>query len=472
MIEMSLCEDDRSRFLVRYSDGDRAFVRRLGRLFTSKDKRRVFPEDTDGEFSLPMSFYGQMLRILSAESVRYVTSGIEDEYRDPQASFDLSDPLFLTPEQYGIVRDRVTRKFRGVLQIKTGWGKSYVISYLNAAYRGAGKKLVLANNNQVCDTLRLRAEQLGVSTENTRFLNPVAFMNSNRSEDPEELKWFEDVELIQIDESESVPPSTRKILDLCGRKRFVYGYSASPEKVKGIWLKDWTVIRSVNSDCLDVLENIGFSIYYIAPKKEISLKIITTEGLPAETEPYRLKFVKDERAALAVRQMASQDNLFKNDVIFKAIDLCLERSSGTLYVPYKFTKHGDRLFRHYARAGKSVVQWDGKKMRGNRRSPADIREIAEMLEKGEADLFLASSVSYRGVDFRNIYDIFMFISSQFNDVTQIVGRGGRGGTESPVSVYLLENRKWNTPFYDVLHRSRKKKFVEIFGAPVEVIGSV
>jgi superfamily II DNA/RNA helicase len=173
-----------------------------------------------------------------------------------------------------------------------------------------------------------------------------------------------------------------------------------------------------------------------------------------------------------MKQMASQDNLFKNGVMFSCIDLILKHKLKTLYIPYKFTKHGDRIYEHYETQNLSVIQWDGKKMRGNRNKLERISDIAAALAAGTVDMFLASSVSYRGVDFRNIYDIFMFISSQFNDVTQIVGRGGRGAVEHPVSVYLLENGNGNTPFYNVLHKSRKKKFIEIFKAPVEYIGTV
>ena len=472
MFRLSLDEDNSYFKIQADAEADAAAMRHLIRCLTSKEgtSLAVWKE---GLCRLSISVYGAVRDILQSNGWIYTTSGVEELYRRPADWFDLSSARFLKPEQYEIIKNRVVNKFRGVLQIKTGWGKSYVITYLNCAYKGKGRKLVLTNNNQVRDTLKLRAEALGVDTSDTKFINPIAFVNSNKWEDPEELKWFEDVELIQIDESESVPPSTKKILDLCKKKKFVYGYSASPEKIKGIWLKDWHVIRDITDDCLDVISWIGFSIYYIAPKKEIKVNLVKTSRLMNEVMPYKLKFIQDERAALMMKQMASQDNLFKNGVLYSCIDLILKHKTRTLYIPYKFTKHGDMLYNYFsARPELSVIQWDGKKMRANKSELSGIDDIAARLATGTVDLFLASSVSYRGVDFRNIYDIFMYISSQFNDVTQIVGRGGRGEVEHPICVYLLENENDNTPFYSILHRSRKKKFVEIFKAPVECIGRV
>lgn len=393
------------------------------------------------------------------------------ESHDAAKSFSTSNPLFLTTEQHNMVISKILNKIgRGLVQVRTGYGKTELMIYLTATYLGKGGKLILTDSNQVRNEILTRFRKYGIDPEsiNTKILNPISFLRSNASKNEDILYWLSTVELIQIDECESIFTSLSTVISMCTSRRIIYGYSASPEKVKGKNLSDYSVIPHINSDAFKVLQYVGFSVSYLPPSKVVDVNIAMYKLAPEKFPAYLNHY--DSVSGIQMKQRISQSNLFNNNVIFSFLNnFVLPHTKSCLFIPIKFLIHGDKIYDYYACSPYHIVQWDGNKLRSNKLGDITQDQLRNLTWEGKLDILVASSVAGRGVDFRNIFDIFFVAYTQYNDVIQLIGRCSRESPTTPVTVWMIENKEENTPFYTIMHKSRLKKLRENFNADVHYL---
>jgi len=467
---LKLYEEDRSKFEIlpdKLKNVD--MINFLGSYFTTNDGERHINIEKDGKILLSISFLGMIRDIFKKMGIKFKEVGIKEYYPEPCDLFDTSKQLFLKDDQYKTITKCLLNGYRGLIQGRTGYGKSYYISYANITYKNKdAHKLVMvsSNTNSVVDVLKQRHAELGIDCDknNIKIINPVGFMQSNLSKDSKAMDWLKKVELIQIDEDESIAGSMKAVLDLCPNKKVIYGYSASPDKIKGEILDNYDVINRIDSTAFSVISESGFSVCYFPPIKNVIVNVIKTDKFLAEEMPDWIHKL-GEQGEFVKKQYFSQTNLFKNGMIFKILNkYVLPKRKAALFIPYVFKKHGDRLFSYYSKSYFKIAQWDGDKCITNVEGKKYINseEIKNMLLNNELDIFTSSRVSYRGVDMRNILDMFLFVESQYNNVTQVLGRCSRESEDTPVNVWLIENILGNTPHYSMMHGSRIKKFKKNF----------
>ena len=420
----------------------------------------------DDYYDCSISLLPLILNIFNSLSIELDTSEIDSFYSDYQ--FDFSNPDLgtgkLRDEQYDVVLNKIKNHNRGILQCNTGFGKSELMIYLFTHYTGTGNKLLLTNNNQVAEELKLRFKkyELDHKSLNIMIINPISFMNSNASKDPGNIEFLSNVDFIQIDELESVPKSLEDLLEIVGPVRYLYGYSASPDKSRGRDLSNPHVLDEVLPDTVKVINLAGFSLYYKAPIKPIEVTVIRSK-MNKEWLPDWCK-KSDSKGALVTKQKLSQSNLFKSDLILHIIEDCiLPNKKNILFIPYRFIEHGDKIFEYFKSSNYKILQWDGDKIRSNFQSGITQKDIKKLTEDNAFDILIASKVADRGVDFRNLNDILLFLHSQYNNVIQVIGRISRESLDATAYVWLIEDENSKSQsFYSIMHKARMKRIREAF----------
>lgn len=391
-------------------------------------------------------------------------SEIYSYYSTPQDNFDISDKQFLRDDQYEIVKNNITTRFRGIVQKSTGFGKGEVIVYLAKNYIGKGNKLVLTNNNQVAKELQDRFHKYGVKLKDNKILviNPTSFMVSNKSKDPDYLEYFKNVDLILIDEFESFTKSIYELMKLLPNYKYVYTFSASPEKLRGRDLTDASLL-DLNYDAIKVLKFAGMAVCYSGTVKPVEINLVR-----ASISKFQFpKFISNlnDQGKLVMQQKFSQTHLFKHKLIYNVLDkIVLPNKKNILFIPYRFIEHGDKLFNYYKNSNYKVIQWDGSKIRSNipgkeKLTQSDIKSLSL---SNSFDILLASKVADRGIDLRYMNDIFMFIHSQYNNVIQVIGRCSRESLTSTAYVWMIENKLNTTEFYNKIQGARLKRIKDSF----------
>lgn len=423
-------------------------------------------ENIEGYYDFPISLLPLVRNIFKSLGISPDETELNFFY--PNYEFDFSNPNFgtgkLRDEQYEVIKNNVQNNYRGILQCNTGFGKSELMIYLFTKYTGRGNKLLLTNNNQVAEELRLRFNKYGLDPKEmgVMILNPISFMNSNACKDEDILSFLADVDFIQIDELESVTNSLEELLKLVNNIHYLYGYSASPDKTRGRDLSDPHVLNEVSPDTVKVINLAGFSLYYKAPIKPIEVTVIKSR-LCAEWLPEWCK-KSSSPGALVTKQKLSQSNLFKNKLILHIIEDCiLPNRKDILFIPYRFIEHGDKIYDYFKSSKYKILQWDGDKIRSNFQSKITQKEIKRLTEENAFDILIASKVADRGVDFRNLKDILLFLHTQYNNVIQVIGRISRESLDATAYVWLIEDENHkSSSFYSIMHKARMKRIKDAF----------
>ncbi|MCQ2209141.1 MAG: DEAD/DEAH box helicase family protein [Paludibacteraceae bacterium] len=417
--------------------------------------RGIFKIDQD-KIVFPYSILGLLKNIFVSTLVEFDTSTVDAYYERNHENFDISDKMFLRDDQYDMITNNIVKHYRGIVQCRTGMGKTETMIYLAKTCKVPGNKLILTNNNQVATEIEMRFKKYGINPDdlNLRIYNPISLMNSNKAKDPELKEFCSKVSFVQIDELESVTTSLKELLQYCPYK-ILYGYSASPEKVKGLDLRSPDSILQVNEDAVGVLKLAGFALAYSAPEKPLTINIVETYLADEWFPPW--VYNNDSQGALVIQQKLSQGNLFKKNVMFKVLDqIVLPNTEQILFIPFRFIEHGDQLFEHYKNTKYRIVQWDGEKIRSNIPGMETLKQsdIKQLTIDRKFDILTASAVANRGVDFRNMKDILLFIHTQYSNVIQSIGRLSREAAQEKANIWLIHNLDNNTPFYSKMSTAR------------------
>lgn len=426
--------------------------------FQSYVNKKIF-EINENKFIFNYALISVIINYANSINEMLDLSEIFSYYSNPQSNFDLSDQAFLRDNQYKIIKENITTNFRGIVQAQTGFGKGEVIVYLASHYIGKGNKLVLTNNNQVANELKDRFKKYGVKLKENKILviNPTSFMVSNKVKEQDYIDYFQNVDLILIDEFESFTKSIYELMKLVPNYKYAYTFSASPEKVRGKNLSD-TSLLNLNYDAIKVLKFAGMSVFYSESIKPVEINVIKADLVPQHFPAWMNK--SDSQGAVVMKQKFSQGNLFNNKIIFKVLNkIVLPNKKSILFIPYRFIEHGDKLFDYYKNTKYKVIQWDGKKIRSNIPGKEKLtqKDIKELSASNSFDILLASKVADRGIDLRFMNDIFMFIHSQYNNVIQVIGRCSRESLTSTTYIWMIENNLKNTDFYNTIQAARLKR---------------
>lgn len=309
---------------------------------------------------------------------------------------------------------------RGVIQTFTGFGKSLFIVACASMYAGPGNILITAPFNSIGEELMLRFHALGLSVSlginpknKINIINATGFANSNAYDDPKVCEWLNHVDMFLIDECENITESLSKIfLQKLNNLKYVYGFSASPDKIDGTKLAaNTTSLFNLNESSYLVTSYVGFNLMYKKSDKKTDLHIISAT-FGSKRLPFRNTSMEYR---LSIKNVTTHENFIR------CLKFILERKREILFIPVAEVANGERIYEIVKKLGYDPILWHS----GCVKSEHGLRSYAEIKKycaNNKVDVLIATVVAYLGVDLHQLSDILLVHGSNYSRVIQPIGR--------------------------------------------------
>lgn len=382
------------------------------------------------------------------------------------SAFDVTNPDFLRPEQYGVAKNMAI-KSGGVVQCRTGWGKGTLITYLVKHYIGNGNVLIIGPTLSVLDELKARFQKYNLTLDNVMFIHAAGFNNSGYKDDEYHTEFMKKVDLIIVDEIENVPVTLENIFRIyCLNYRYIYGFSATANKyTHSMLVWDPKIITKLSRETMSVMYFFGQSLAFFESQKRINIIKAYSRIPPEYPNPYKgdnFNFMK------------AVENAVMNLSVIKYIKYIKQLyPENTLLIPVKTKKQGQFIYDNIKGLMSSVFWYGGgfeyNKNDENLVGLKNYDTLKERVDQGKIQALICTQVGYRGVDFQTISDILLIVGTSNAIVTQIVGRAERFTGE--IRVWMLYNiddkgidfrsnpNDLLTPILDACNGARMKQLV-------------
>lgn len=324
--------------------------------------------------------------------------------------------------------EEVTSKSHGIAILRTGAGKTTMISVLakNALDKGL-KVLVMAPSNGVLHEIRdrfskdfkIKCKYYFDDTKKIHFINPRGMFRSNKFwlHDP----YWQDIDCIIFDEVEScMNEMFLKVLNRIPSPKFMYGFSGTANKVTGGKLEFNPGGKHTDNE-LNLISYLGGTTWYEKPKDRIvnfkriepSLKIgeITKEDREDPFNKIPIKVASTDNYHKLIKKLFTDGhvkNLFIPFVSRVAINEFLKRT------PFKVGLITGSGF-HKVMTPQSEPE------------KCTLDDIKELASKNKIQLILGSRAAFAGIDFPPNWDSSLAnaIGNLANSSVQAAGRVSR-----------------------------------------------
>jgi len=388
-----------------------------------------------------------LIYILNQCQIQLDISELSNFFGPPLFDVEGTDLSFLYEEKIPWI-NKIVQRSSGLIQLPTGEGKTELMTAIIKSWRDSGNILIMANRNAVCETIKERLFHYGVIKETesddyyedlrgnkVMIINPPAFCRSWKIQDVELLDLLRNVNLVLIDECESIPSSVELLLEQhCIKDKYIYGFSASADKYEGRELLSTEVFTTLNYDTYCVMYYVGDSTIFKEPAKEIHLKVFQS---PSDTFSGTAN-IQDGRLAIEAILFSVP---FSKYAIPYLISYFTNSSDKTLYIPCTITEHVDWLFSLFEDANVPAVHWTASGIY-YKEDYISQEDLTEKVATHEVKVVISTQTSWWGVSMK-FTDILLFIGSKYNVIIQTIGRTFR--IDEP-TVWILNTASSNNVF--------------------------
>lgn len=343
--------------------------------------------------------------------------------------------------------NKLTSKKHGIAIMRTGAGKTTMISVLAKNLLDAGKKvIVMAPTNAVLHEIRGRFEEdFGENCQyyfdpekNIQFLNPKGFFKSNAFWHRD--AYWKDVDCIIMDEVENcMNERFLRAIEKISRVEHIYGFSGTAHKIKGVEL--FFQKGSNHSDNeINLISQLGYTAWYEKPE-DITLNIVKI------VPPVNFAIPADEDNMFNLIQIEFAGNY---EVHSRIEGLFTSGTVKNLFVPFTsrvaIAKFLEMTTRPVGMITGSGCQY---RLKGESELTNCTLEFLKKLMKDELIEIALSSVSgFAGVDYPKNWNSSLAnsIGNNANRHVQAAGRVARA--EGGIFYYFYILGKGNVPVYN------------------------
>ena len=393
----------------------------------------------------------------------------------------------LYTEQYEGIKS-CCKKLGAVFEARTGFGKNTIITYLCSHYIGSGNILILGPRYSILEEIKARAEKYDVEVHSkpegkVMYIHPQGFLNSENAKDERYIEWMKNVDMVLIDECESITNSIETLLtSYCTGYRYIYGFSATADKYDGTKLSDIMAadtFHNLRRDTYQILYYVGETGFYKKDENKFTLIVNYVDGLPREyvgwrgNEPFNLQYARMEKSLIE----SSQAEEYLKYILTNG------KLTGTLLIPLKAIEMCEmiwsKVYEHDPSL--SIGFWTAKETRyydgngninnfkklDNKTAYTDLKNIVDV--NRALKVLICTSVGFRGVDFKYINDVLLCIGGNNGIINQIAGRLTRFDT-SNLKIWLIGNNEdrnktegRKTPILDIALNKRIRLLKQAHG---------
>lgn len=368
--------------------------------------------------------------------------------------------------------NKLTSKKHGIAIMRTGAGKTTMISVLAKNLLDAGKKvIVMAPTNAVLHEIRGRFEEdFGVDCKyyfdpekQIQFLNPKGFFKSNAFWHRD--AYWKDVDCIIMDEVENcMNERFLRAIEKISRVEHIYGFSGTASRREGTELN---FIKGGNhtDNEINLVSQLGGTSWYEKPV-DIELNIIRIKpdinfNLPPSNEYDLLDWevANIDNEEVLSRPKWKVDNAFNLIQIYFAGSSQLHNTVNNLfksnYINNLFIPFTSRVaiskFAEISNRSIGTITGSGFQYRINKGDPwitVNLKEFKELMGSNTFDLVLASSAGFAGFDGSKNWDSALInsIGNNASQQVQSLGRVARSADKKMNCYYMLG--KYNPPVYN------------------------
>lgn len=370
----------------------------------------------------------------------------------------------LRDDQYDVLI-RMLSVDRGLIQLPTGYGKTYLYCY---ATKFLPKPLMIwVPTNVLIDEVKSRFNSMNLSTTDIHIINPISITATNDFKDGNYDSLLSSIKTLIMDEAQSFPNSYQQLYSKMTNLERAFGFSATPDKRLAQFLTN-SKIRS--TDELELLLPIfGRSIASSKLTNKVSTYItdlhLGSNNIKLSTNPNRDKeeFMKlYSRSLLTIFSKKNYSTI--EDYLLKMINHSLSdpNSNHTIFIPYFSHKHIIWVLNSYKLKKYKIAVWNKSGLYFNDLTSYPESKayplIKTLISSNRLNILFGSSISYKGIDIPELQRVCFFIASSYGLFTQILGRAARNNNN--ITVYLPHNID-NNEVYNSTYNSRYKQLLKL-----------
>ena len=370
----------------------------------------------------------------------------------------------LRDDQYSVLI-RMLSVDRCILQLPTGYGKTYLYCY---ATQFLPKPLMIwTPTNVLVEEVKSRFNSMNLSTDNIYIINPISITATNDSKNGKYDSLLSSIKTLIVDECQSFPNSYQQLYFKMTNLERAFGVSATPDKLKGYNLTLDKI--GYTEELSKLLPIFGRSIVYSTLSNKVSTYItdlhLGSNGikLPPVLSKNKEKFLKLYSKSLST--VFKRDNYHTiEDYLIKIINHSLsnQSSNSTIFIPYQSHKHilwtlSSPKLKQY-----KIAVWNKSGLYFNNNTSFPESQayslIKTLISTNRLNILFGSSISYKGIDIPQLQHVCFFIASSYGLLTQILGRAARNNND--ITVYLPHNIDKNE-VYNSTFNSRYRQLLKL-----------
>lgn len=358
----------------------------------------------------------------------------------------IKDPHHLWGNQIDCL-NKLTSYSHGIAILRTGAGKTTMISVLAKNLLDAGKKvLVMAPTNAVLHEIRDRfmgdfdvnCKYYFDPTKNIQFLNPKGFFKSNGFWHKDE--YWDDIDCIIMDEVENcMNDKFLRAIERIGKVKNMYGFSGTAHKLKGTEVFFQTGTNHTDNE-INLISQFGFTSIYEKPT-DIDLNLVQIKP----DLDINIPDVKDGMFDAIQVEIAGNDSY--HEMIEK---LFSEGHVRNLFIPFT-SRVAIAKFIEKTTRGVGMITGSGCQYRlagTENLINCDLPFLKSLMKSGDIELALSSVSGFAGVDYPDNWNSSLAnaIGNNANRLVQAAGRVARAKEKAFNLFYCMGKGK--VPVYN------------------------
>lgn len=357
----------------------------------------------------------------------------------------IKDPYHLWGNQIDCL-NKMTSYKHGIGILRTGAGKTTMISVLAKNLLDAGKKvIVMAPTNAVLHEIRDRftsdfdidCKYYFDPDKNIQFLNPKGFFKSKEFWHKD--KYWRDIDCIIMDEVENcMNEKFLRVLEKIPAVKNMYGFSGTAHKVKGTEVV-FKKAENMSDNEINLISQLGLTSWYEKPE-DIKLNIIKIQP--------NLVFDKFENTDEMFNQV--QVSFAGNEQLHEIIEKLFTLGTfKNLFIPFT-SRVAIAKFLETSKRPIGMITGSGCQYRlipGTELINCDLPFLKSLMKEEKIEIALSSVSGFAGVDYPDNWDSSLAnsIGNNANRLVQAAGRVARAKNKEFNYIYIPS--KGTVPVY-------------------------
>lgn len=309
----------------------------------------------------------------------------------------------------------------GLINLFTGWGKTWAILGLAYAYvtdYAEGKVCILAQGSAVVNEIKSRLPLFQIPQDRVIIENTASVRSQRFYAD-----WWKDsresIDLVIIDECDSITDTLMNFLNILPNYRFIFGFTATPDAYGGQFLGTDVDLSWIRGSIYRILQYVGTEIVNEIPRESIKLVVIDSHF--SDKSVYMENQFKKFKDAI--------DRVINSRKFIEVLTYVANHAKDTIYLPINNKNLINKVIKNAKKWNPDLnfIYWDANSIwTTDGISFRNHVELNKWLRSTPSDkrsnIIISTRASYRGISLPSLTDILLIENSNYRNIIQSIGR--------------------------------------------------